>query len=251
MEKTFEKIHTCGNDFLLLDWVPDSAQIADLCRPHLGLGADGLMVFQGLDQYGLPLLKHFDPDGSRSLCINGLRAALAVLFTQSKVSGSGQLHYEGQRFEYVCGDSVALTVSPGSVRPCELAVGDGSVSGYFVDTGNPHFLLEGAEVAEDGFVERAAVLRAHADFERGANVHAFWPIEQGWRVRSFERGVEGLTLACGSGILAVASLLAQVRGLRAMRFLPDGGDYMDVAVESDRMVVTGPTHWVASGVWRC
>lgn len=248
----FEKVHTCGNDFLLLEAIPTCDQIAALCQRKHGIGADGIMVFHGLAASGMPQFSHFDPDGSRSLCLNGLRASLQCLSQREPAfPTAGSLHYEGQSMAFRIAESAELTLSVGSVKPQTLELEDGTWSGFFVDTGNPHFLLHDHELSVDAFRALARKLRRHPVFPNGANIHALWPQANAWRIRSFERGVEDITLACGSGILAAAIMLHREHALEAMRFLPDGGDFMQLCVLSDKIVLSGPTHWVASGEWRC
>lgn len=247
----FDKVHACGNDFVLLYEIPDSAFIESMCHRQLGIGGDGIMVYLGRDVSGSPVLQHFDPDGSRSFCLNGLRSALACLHQQGKVARSGGLAYEGQQVDYEIGKHVAVALAPAQIRAQRVVVDARAFDGFFALAGCPHYLVLDRAFAGEGFAELAVKLRWHADFEAGANVHALWQADDGWRIRSFERGVEDLTLACGSGILAAATLLRDRDQQSVLRFVPDGGDFVQVRRESGKMILEGPTHWVASGVWRC
>lgn len=247
----FEKIHACGNDFVLLYEVPEVAHIKSMCARKHGIGGDGVMVFLGLDQAGSPQMQHYEFDGSRSFCLNGLRASLACLYEQQKVAASGNLDYEGVQLAYKIEDSVHVTLAPGSVRAKSVVLDGRQYGGCYVETGNPHFIVMGETVADQNFLQFAPGLRGHSAFPNGANVHMIWQEDQSWHIRSYERGVEAVTLACGSGILAAASMLIELEHASPLTFLPEGGDFVKVASAGEKLVISGPTVWVASGVWRC
>lgn len=243
----FEKVHACGNDFILVSEMPASADLAIWCHRHRGIGADGVMVFRSSSGDTVEL-DHFDPDGSQSFCVNGIRASLAVLAQQGVIPDRGQVICAGITSLYKLDDSVSISVPLAEPKAIVLQLAGHQLQGHFVDVGNPQLVLK--DVASD-WLERAAELRAHRDFDQGANVTFLY--DQGeatYSIRTFERGVEGFTLACGSGALAAACVLAQVGG-RAWRFLPSGGDWIDVALKGTLLHLSGPTHRVAQGHLLC
>ena len=247
----FEKVHACGNDFLILSQDPDDALVAAMCARRHGLGADGIMVYS-LDQDQAVRIKHYDPDGSETFCINGLRATLSCLHTQGKLPGdAGVTIHSGFKIRYQFAPHLILTSAAPSYQALSLSLPDGELKGYFAGGRSPHFVVLDQAFGSNDFCGHALHIRWHMRFSEGANVHAVWREEDHWRIRSYERGVEGQTLACGSGMLAAAQVLHGVHGLKTIRFVPDGGDHVDITCDGQNQQLWGPSVWVASGVWRC
>ncbi len=245
----FEKIHACGNDFLLLEAMPTQALLQELCDRHHGLGADGVMFWQTTPE--LVVLGHLDPDGSHSLCLNGTRAALHCLGQQGKIPASGEVESEQRRFSYELGpEGVSLRLPLCEVQPYCWTQGSWSLDGHRCDVGNPHFVLHGALDGEL-FEDLAPQIRWDLErFAQGTNVHLVWGDRGTYRIRSYERGVEGFTLACGSGMYAAALvLLAGQPG--QVTFVPDGRGQVCFTHNGQALIMCGQAHWVASGVFRC
>lgn len=246
----FEKIEANGNDFVLCDRVPDRSWFELLCDRHHGVGADGVMVFQGVAGADVRL-DHYDPDGARSLCINGIRAALTCLAAKGHVPPEGRVHIQEQQVAYQLAGRVQLRLAGAPYRPMTWRHGKSVLGGFFVDVGNPHFIsLAGVPTAQ--FATWAPLIRAdHDTFPAGVNVHLVEPTHRGWRIRSYERGVEDFTKACGSGILAAAIVLTGEGAGDHLSFRPDGRGFVTIQKRKDQFIMEGSAHWVASGVWRC
>jgi diaminopimelate epimerase len=205
-----------GNDFIALvepERSPAAAEIAAWCRRGLGLGADGLFV---LRRQGAATVRmdYWNADGQAAdLCLNGTRCAARLAFALGWAPGEVTVETGAGavRARLLDGARVALEL-PRPARPPEPRVVelDGEeYSGYFVVVGVPHFVLpwprglEHAPVAELG-----RRLRRHASFgPAGTNVDFVLFGDAGvLEIRSFERGVEAETLACGTGVLAAAAV---------------------------------------------
>lgn len=245
----FEKIHACGNDFILLDEMPDEGAIRAMCDRHHHLGADGVMVFEGVAD-GVVVFRHFDSDGSASFCVNGTRAALDCLIRRNVVPDSGMAETERVRLDYAHRepDGTGVFLEKVSVQPTTWV--PEQVPGYFCDVGNPHFVIL-TEMSGSAFSRVAPIIRHdRSTFSQGCNVSLVNRVGDDWHIRTFERGVEGFTKACGSAVMASALALQSTGWSGSLRFVPPGGDWIRVDDVHSRIALWGPTRWVASGVMR-
>ena len=246
----FEKVEACGNDFVLMQDPLSTEEIAEICDRHHGVGADGVMVYTGLVE-GEPHLDHYDPDGSHSLCLNGLRASLYRLHARGLINDHGTVHSEGLSSGYRIEAEVALWLPMPDFRSLTWRDGQNTLSGFFADVGNPHFVLVDTST-EACFLNLASTIRHdRTTFPLGTNVHRVWPEQGRWRIKSFERGVEDYTLACGSGMYAAAAILMGTRSLDEVHFQPDGKGTTMVRRHGDDLVLSGSCNMIASGVWFC
>lgn len=202
-----------GNDFLALvepGQPPSSAQIYAWCRRGVSIGADGLFTLERLS--GGARMVYFNADGGRErLCLNGCRCAALLAFelgwAESKLeltTDAGTLH--ARRLGPY---RIAVTLPPivDEPRELELAVGERVFRGWSVCVGVPHFVLPWPEsLARAPVAELGPALRSHPDLgTEGTNVDfvRYFPPSR-LEIRSFERGVEAETLACGTGVVAAA-----------------------------------------------
>lgn len=251
----FYKIHASGNDFVLLkasDLEPDHLVpnfIQQVCDRHHGIGADGIMLYD-LDTDQLTF-QHLDPDGSRSLCLNGTRAALGSLHKLGLIPEEGVVLSEGQEITYILSEGVTIGQHKHHYQPLLWEMDDWSVSGFIIDVGNPHFcFIDGPPLNQ--LPELAPAIRNDlATFPDGTNVHRLWQEGTSWRIRSFERGVEGFTCACGSGMLAAATILLDRYPETTIHFQPDGQDPVSCYEKDGQIMMTGRTVLVARGDYLC
>lgn len=265
LELLVAKMHGAGNDFVVLDRPPpdppdDAAVVRFLCHRRLGVGGDGALWMERLTGQDAVFRMHFyNNDGGRvNLCLNGARCCARRAATLGWARGRfrflterGALDAEVQEHE------VRLWIDPPGLAREALALPEGSPAplGFPVDTGDPHLVLE---VEEDllGRLDLDAVappLR-HWDgaFAEGANVHFVARTPRGWWIRSFERGVEGETLACGSGCLsAVAALVHRPSREEAISLHTRSGDVITVTPGPGRWRMSGPaiTTFTATVQW--
>lgn len=221
----YYKLSGAGNDFLALaepDRLPAAAEIAAWCRRGLSLGADGLFVLARRAD-GAVGMDYFNADGHpAALCLNGTRCAALLAFELGWArdlvrirTGAGEVLAE--RVERGSGSEIALDAllpedSPTAMRvelpPQESSGETDAMDGHRVEVGVPHFVLECAAGVKGAPVSvLGPAIRHHDAFApAGTNVH-FVHYEQGsFDIRSWERGVEAETLACGSGVLAATAV---------------------------------------------
>lgn len=239
----FYKVSGAGNDFLALVETepPKPEQVRAWCRRGLSIGADGLFVLTRA-RAGIARMTHFNADGGEAaLCVNGTRCAARLAFELGWAAEDGALTVETGagplRAHRRGATEIALEVPvpsrPASMR--ELEVDGRTIAGYSVLVGVPHFVVEWPEgVGAAPVATLGPRLRRHADLgPAGANVDFVHRPEPGrLEIRSFERGVEGETLACGSGVLAaVAAGLASGRTRLPVRAATRGGFVLAVEGE--------------------
>jgi diaminopimelate epimerase len=222
----FVKMAGGGNDFLLFEAdgrrlaEEDRRRIALLCRRGLSVGADGALFLSGGEE-GRIHLDYFNADGGlAAVCANGTRSAARYAVTRRLAAGDSPVLETGWAViqARVADDLVTLELPalPPPGKPVEVR-GEGlPATGIPIEVGVPHLV-----VFVDGDLEELAIkslappLRRHPDLPEGANVN-FVKVTgpHSIAVRTYERGVEGETLACGSGVVASAVVAAR-EGLAA------------------------------------
>lgn len=240
----YEKYHGAGNDFLIVDGdapVPDRRRFAVAAcdrESETGVGADGVLFLDPIDANPPRVQMHlYQPDGSTAaMCGNGARCAAAWAARRTGVDEIVLETPAGIRRTTVDGDEVTVEMGTPSFAPEDVPLADDRetpllrerVAGLkvsAVDTGVPHAVcfVEDVDAVD---LERVAPPIRHADvFPEGANVTVAAGGE-GFDQRTFERGVEGETRACGTGavaILAVARRLG-ITGETEATVSPPGGD---------------------------
>ena len=230
----FYKYHGAGNDFLLYDAREDGAeftpsQVASLCDRHLGIGSDGLMVLSEAPGYDFRM-EFFNPDGSGGMmCGNGGRCIVAFardLGIAPQPCGGGAtgasagatdetaaigcyrfLAPDGPHTAWLLSDDGPVkTVRLGMKPVTEYYPVSGIPSGWYVDTGTRHFVTFVPSVRDLDVDGLGRQIRHRPEFGPvGVNVNFVEIIAPGEiAVRTFEKGVEAETLACGTGITASA-----------------------------------------------
>lgn len=209
-----------------------------LCPKGRGFGLDGLFLMQK-SKPGIWDLEHWDTDGSKSFCSNGSRASLAI--PGAPEGALIEANSNGERILLRRDDEgVGLRLPEGpdfglSLPPMRVAV-----PAAFAWIGNPQLVLRVPSVAEVDLPVLAPPLRHDASVRGGTNVNVIQVLAPGEaRIRSWERGVEGETLCCGTGCAAAAAWLASTDGVHAWRFHTAGGETVKVELELE-----------AGGRWR-
>jgi len=234
------RVSGAGNDFLALAEPaadPPPANVRAWCRRGLSLGADGLFVLRRGDG-GRVVMTHFNADGGRAeLCINGTRCAARLAFHLGWARGETTLVTgAGPILARDAGpDAIALELAaPGEPQALTVEVAGGEHRGWRSTVGVPHFVLPwSASLASAPVASLGPALRAHAAFgTAGTNVDFVrYVAPRHFELRSYERGVEAETLACGTGVLAAAAVGRRL-GLVELpaRALTAGGFTMEVGV---------------------
>ena len=222
MGRRFYKMTGSGNDFVFLDGrEPGTAAferagaIQALCARGTGIGADGLVVLEpGGDEADIRM-RYYNSDGSRAemcgnatLCSSNLAVRLGMVepsgFTIATDSGVLSARIRDGLPEF----DAPLVSDAAPAWAGEPTQGDEIRLGY-ATVGNPHVVVRVPDVERADVAGRGRTLRHAPALPRGANVNFVSRAEDGgWRIRTFERGVEGETLACGTGSVATAVMLA-------------------------------------------
>jgi diaminopimelate epimerase len=216
--RRFWKMSGSGNDFVFFDArsAPvgdlDSAEsIGRLCSRTAGIGADGVVFIEPHEKEHFSI-RYYNRDGSRgelcgnaSLCSTNLAVRLGLGpetgFAFSTDVGAISARIVGGEPEVDLQPAHSLRPDAGIPRlPGERRIG-------FVDTGVPHLVVLVDDAGAVDLPVRGAELRNHPSLKAGANVNFVSAATGGWRMRTYERGVEGETLACGTGSAATAILL--------------------------------------------
>jgi len=254
----FFKVSGAGNDFIALiapEAAPSAATIRAWCRPQVSIGADGVFLLEQTPD-GARMV-HFNSDGGRAeLCLNGSRCAAQLAFElgwhcDSLILATDAGDLAARRLD---AHRVAVELPPiaGAPSATRLAVDGRAWEGWTVEVGVPHFVLPWPETLRRAPVaELGPRLRRHPDLgERGANVDFVrFHAPDRFEIRSFERGVEAETLACGTGVVATAVAgVADGRLVYPVTALTTGG--FEITVErsgSDRLMLGGDARIVAQG----
>ena len=268
----FWKMNGAGNDFLILnnleEHLPEAAlpQIArTLCQRHLSIGADGLMVVDAPRQGGDYRMRFYNSDGSMGeMCGNGARCICRYGY-ETGLAGTTQTVETTAGI--VTGERIDRRLyrirlnDPSEIRlDLSLEVNGTAYPCSYVELGNPgipHAVVPYPNLAaadENELRELGRALRFHPAFPRGANVN-FYEITGTDEVyeRTFERGVEDFTYACGTGtgsLVTVLTLQGKVSG-RRVRVNMQGGQLVIDTVRSGETIqdlyLTGPTNLVCQG----
>ena len=206
----------------------DGARWARELCPELGL--DGLFLV-ARPVPGQPwVLEHWEPDGGQTFCSNGSRGALALPGAPEgalvDACSSGVAVTLGRRQG---GFAIRMPAGEGfGFRPSPLDLPGPHVCGWI---GNPQVVVEVPKVAEVDLAAFAVPLRFHPGFPEGANVNVVEVVAPGSaRIRTWERGVEGETLCCGTGCGVAGAWLAKRTGIMAWTLEARGGESVTVSV---------------------
>ncbi len=264
MEVSFTKAVASGNDFIIIDAVKDrnslpldniSDFVIKACTRHLSIGSDGVLLIEPSESADIRM-RIFNPDGKEvSMCGNGSRCAAlyaaATGLTGKEMSietlaGELKSSVDGNRVK------VAMTVPKALKKGFPLSLGKDSCDISFVDTGVPHVIIFFDDIETVDVNGLGGTIRYHKDFDpAGTNVNFVKVIgKDEIEVRTYERGVEGETLACGTGSVASAIMANAVHGTQSpvkvrtrsgesllIHFTADVSGYKDVFMEGNAEIV--------------
>jgi diaminopimelate epimerase len=260
----FTKMNGAGNDFILIDNRAgdinlNRSQIAHLCDRHRGIGADGILLLENPSDHADFRMRYFNADGGEAeMCGNGARCF--ARFANEVASAEGKISFEtpaGVISAELAGDLVTLQMTePTDLRlSFVLRVGAEKRIVHFINSGVPHVVVPVAQVSDIDVTREGSAIRYHEMFSpKGANVNF---IEKRGAdkiaVRTYERGVEDETLACGTGVVASALIFAATENLKGpIGVLARGGDELRVGFKKtgaqfNDVTLTGPAEFVFEG----
>jgi len=255
MEITFYKYQGTGNDFVIIDnrdlsFPRENTKLVNfLCDRRFGIGADGLMLLNPSDTYDFTMI-YYNSDGTEStMCGNGGRClvafahSLSIFETETTFDAIDGLHYASYKdgitnLQMIDVDKITL-----------------SENSCFLNTGSPHHVQTVSNIGMYDVKTNGAEIRYGAPyFEEGTNVNFVEALSSNrFRVRTYERGVEDETLACGTGVTAVAIAMYEQKkttstlislqvegGELEVSFTPSDNGYKDVFLK-------GPATFVFKG----
>ena len=260
----FTKMNGAGNDFVMIDnragdihLGPD--QIERICDRHCGVGADGILLLEKSDNGADFRMRYYNADGGEAeMCGNGARCfarfAKKVASAPEKISFETPAGIIGARLH---GELVTLNMSdPIDLRlnvPLQIEGEDATVN--YINTGVPHVVVPVSRIDVVDVRSRGAAIRYHEMFSpKGANANFLE--KRGPRkiaIRTYERGVEDETLACGTGVVASALIFAAMEKTDGpIGVLVRGGSELTVDFEGDgknfrAVTLTGPAEFVFEG----
>ena len=261
----FTKMNGAGNDFVLIDNRDRKVkltrqQVAQLCDRHRGVGADGVILLvpsaSGKADWAW---EFYNSDGSTGeMCGNGARCfgrfvqrqtGLARDFTFETVAGIITAAFQGKRV------TVNLTAPQGLCLDESVLLSGGKQTVHSLNTGVPHAVLFVPDADQAMVLQLGPEIRHHARFApKGTNVNFVQVLGPGRiRVRTFERGVEGETLACGTGVTASALISSLVHKFRSpLHVQVQGGDVLEVSFREKNgafsdVRLSGPAEFVFEG----
>lgn len=266
MTLNFTKMNGAGNDFVMLDNRDLSLslsqdQIAQLCDRHRGVGADGLLAVEPATEGGDFKMRYYNADGGEAeMCGNGARC-FGRFVNRLHDDKLKHIKFETQagmisaEFE---GDQVRINMSaPHSLKLHQnLPVVGTDMTVHSVNTGVPHAVVFVEQLEDTPVHEWGAALRYHEVFKpKGTNANFAKVTSPGSIViRTYERGVEGETLACGTGMVACALIHHELTGAPSpVSVLVKGGDTLHVGFEEPtkgeytNVTLFGPADFVFTG----
>lgn len=245
MEKKipFSKMHGAGNDFIVIDDMDETfksspAMISALCDRHFGIGGDGLILVQPSEDASFRMV-YYNNDGSRAeMCGNGARCAAKFAFDNSIINEYFEFETDSGIIEGKIGKG-KVTISLGDVSGVKLNIDIGEVAPEFsfALAGVPHAVLisdNAREISRKDFLSIISPVRYNHMFEpHGTNVNIVKVINKNYIFyRTYERGVEDETLACGTGAVAIAVITSHLGMTESpVSCETSGGDVLTVSFD--------------------
>jgi len=260
----FTKMNGAGNDFVLVDNRTLSLKlsretIARLCDRHRGVGADGLLAVEPAHKGADFRMRYYNSDGGEAdMCGNGARCFARFA---NRLSGPREsISFETQAGVIVAnftGDLVRLAMSDPKDLSLNIDLGlkQETLIAHFINTGVPHAVVQVGDIETVAVAKLGALIRFHEHFApMGANANFIKPLDNRTiAIRTYERGVEAETLACGTGVVASAIIFHELTGASSpVGVRVRGGDLLEVGFEKidgsyKNVILTGPADFVFDG----
>lgn len=268
-----------GNDFIIIDKKTNKnvslnqKQISNICSRRYGIGADGIIFISDSKDNDF-MMEYFNADGSTgSLCGNGARCAIQFAGDSKRIkNGKAQFKSNNEIFNgEIMGDGIVRfeLKSPTRIKlNFRIKAASQLIKSHYADTGSPHVVIEIEDVlaqpkdlnsryrniANFPVIEIGKEIRYHKDFTpNGTNVNFIQIKNNEILIRSYERGVENETLACGTGSAAAAIVMNAQKNINPPIKLKTWGgdelivDFQRVGNRYDKVSLTGPAKTVFTG----
>jgi diaminopimelate epimerase len=261
----FFKMHGSGNDFILIDNRRDILKRKNLkdvaisiCNRHYSVGADGLIVIVPSRKFDFKW-RFFNADGSEAeMCGNGSRCAARFAYLKRIAS-------KNMTFETLAGPisaqvknervKVRLTNAFGLRMNITIPLEGGLRMGHFINTGVPHLVYFSKDIESEDVERIGRATRYHELFKpAGTNVNFIQILgPHKLSIRTYERGVETETLACGTGSVAAALIASAIGAVSSpVEVTPRSGEkltvtYMRIAEMFEDVHLEGDAHIICEG----
>ncbi len=231
MKIPFTKMSGAGNDFVVIDnragIIQDAVSLArKVCDRRWGVGADGLLLLEPADKADFRMM-YYNADGSYGgMCGNGGRCISRYALDRGIAGDTQKFEALGRMYHAVLDpENVILSMlDPKDLKMnIVLPMGAKKLRVHFIDTGSPHVIVPAGQFKnQSGGLENIPVadigrkVRHHKQFQpAGANVNFVEKVDSTTlKIRTYERGVEAETLACGTGSIASAVIGSRLWSLR-------------------------------------
>lgn len=256
MNYQFYKYEGCGNDFVIIDDRINKLElstetITNLCDRRFGIGADGLLLLRSTPDYDFRMV-YFNSDGSRAtMCGNGARCLSAFAHKMGSLKTTGSFIADDgphtAEIIYIEDAETQVAISMKDASP------DQYTSDYlFINTGTPHYVLFVDDIKTADVISIGKKIRYNPEFAPvGTNVNFVQISPEGIIVRTYEKGVEDETLACGTGVTASAMAASLKTGSTSIPVKVMGGNLHVSFNKKDNtftnVILTGPARLVYTG----
>ncbi|GGH10509.1 diaminopimelate epimerase [Mucilaginibacter phyllosphaerae] len=258
MQIKFYKYQGAGNDFVLIDNRENEVKgidkeiVAGFCDRRFGIGGDGLMLLENEPGFDFKMV-YYNADGNEgSMCGNGGRCIVAfarhlgVIADTTKFLATDGVHHA----------KISEAGNWVSLQMIDVADINKDGEAYILNTGSPHYVKLTANLEVKDVYNEGYAIRNNPTYKQdGININFVEKMDKGYFVRTFERGVENETYACGTGVTAVALAMAKhnhqtgtlttpikvLGGDLSIRFDYDGETFSNIFLE-------GPAELVFEGV---
>ena len=252
MNLSFYKYQGTGNDFVMIDNrtkifpKKEINKILQISDRHFGIGADGVILIENDEKFDFKMI-YFNADGSQTFCGNGARCAVAFAkylnIIQHKTTF---LAVDGEHFAEIKDDIISLQM----INVDDIKVNENSV---FMHTGTQHHVEMVNDLNDYPVFKNGQKIRNSYKFP-GSNVNFVQQInDTTFRVRTYEKGVEDETLACGTGVTAVAIAMHKTNKTKSNSIsLPVEGGNLEVSFDEkngnySNVFLKGPAKFVFKG----
>ena len=248
----FYKYQGTGNDFVMIDnrtkIFPknETDKISFLCDRHFGVGADGVILIENDDEHDFKMI-YYNADGSETFCGNGGRCAVAFAKQLQIITNETNfMAFDGSHYAKIENGIISLKM----IDVNEIEVKENAVFAY---TGTQHHVELVDNLTNFPVFEKGKEIR-YSYSDPGSNVNFAEQINDStFRVRTYEKGVENETLACGTGVTAVAIAMHKTNKTASNTInLPVEGGNLQVSFTEENGIyrnvfLTGPAKVVFSG----
>lgn len=252
----FWKISATGNDFIIINNLNgehhfSSDFVEKLCARRTGVGADGLIYLNKSEKYDFKMTYLNADGGEVAMCGNGTRA-LSYFYHQTQNPGKTKFQFETLNgiYKSVIQNNYVKVQMTERYDEGKIDVSGFNISdfNFYMNTGVPHCVFKVENLKNYPVFDKGRSIRYDSRFENGVNSNFFEEVEGIINIRTYERGVEDETLACGTGVTAVALSLYMNGDKRDVYSCRCGGGDVSIEVNSlDEVYLCGEVQKIYEG----